>query len=224
MTSGNVVTMSSREIAELAGKRHDHVIRDIRGMLDALGDDPVLGNVREDKDHRGYTACFHLDRELTELLLTGYSVPLRLKVIRRLNELEAQRAPRVPQTMAEALRLAADQAEQIERQQEALAIAAPKVEFVDRYVDATGLKGFRQVAKLLGAKENDFRAFLQDKRVMYRLGGEWVPFAEHIDVGRFAVKAGHADNGHAFNSAKFTPKGIQWIAGLWAVRQLEGAL
>lgn len=83
------VTMSSREIAGLTEKRHDHVIRDIRSMLDALGDDPVLGDVREDKDARGYTACFHLNRELTELLLTGYSVPLRLKVIRRLAELEA---------------------------------------------------------------------------------------------------------------------------------------
>lgn len=129
----------------------------------------------------------------------------------------------IPTTLSEALRLAADQAEQIEQQQAALAIAAPKAEFVDRYVDGTGLKGFRQVAKLLGAKENDFRAFLQDKHVMYRLGGEWVPFAEHIDAGRFSVKTGQADNGHAFNAAKFTPKGVQWIAGLWVAHQMEEA-
>jgi hypothetical protein len=39
--------------------------------------------------------------------------------------------------MAQALRLAAEQAEQIEAQQEQLALAAPKVAFVDRYVAAT---------------------------------------------------------------------------------------
>lgn len=130
----------------------------------------------------------------------------------------------IPATMAEALRLAADQAEQIERQQAALAIAAPKVEFVDRYVDGSGLKGFRQVCKLLNAKENAFRDFLEAKHVMYRLGGEWVPYAEHVDAGRFAVKTGQAGNGHNFNAAKFTAKGVQWVAGLWAVHQLESAV
>ncbi|MCF3953096.1 Rha family transcriptional regulator, partial [Pseudomonas aeruginosa] len=78
---GQPVTMSSREITELTGKQHKHVIRDIREMLDALEKDgPVLGHVREDKDSRGYTENFHLDRELTETLVTGYSIPLRHKV------------------------------------------------------------------------------------------------------------------------------------------------
>lgn len=82
--------MSSREIAELTGKQHKHVIRDIRGMLDDLENDgPVLGHL-EKKDSRGYTTAFHLDRELTETLITGYSVQLRHKVIKRLHELEGK--------------------------------------------------------------------------------------------------------------------------------------
>ncbi|MGC8384584.1 Rha family transcriptional regulator [Pseudomonas aeruginosa] len=114
---GQPVTMSSREITELTGKQHKHVIRDIREMLDALEKDgPVLGHVREDKDSRGYTENFHLDRELTETLVTGYSIPLRHKVIRRLHELEEQVAqPAIPQTLPEALRLAADLAEECQQ-------------------------------------------------------------------------------------------------------------
>ncbi|WP_220275394.1 Rha family transcriptional regulator [Pseudomonas aeruginosa] len=114
---GQAVTMTSREIAELTGKQHKHVIRDIREMLDALEKDgPVLGHVREEKDSRGYTENFHLDRELTETLVTGYSIPLRHKVIRRLHQLEEQVAqPAIPQTLPEALRLAADLAEKCQQ-------------------------------------------------------------------------------------------------------------
>ena len=94
------LTMSSLEISELTGKRHDHVIRDIRAMLDALKDAPDLGHVREDKDARGYTAMFHLDRELTDTLLTGYSVPMRRKVVGRWHELGAQLAQPVQPPVA----------------------------------------------------------------------------------------------------------------------------
>ena len=215
-TAAMPLTMSSREIAELTGKDLSHVNRDIRAMLDSLADDPELDHVREDQDGRGYTTAFHLGRELTYTLLAGYSVVLRRRVIARWQELEAQQEPRLPQTMAQALRLAAEQAEQIEAQQEQLAQAAPKVEYVDRYVAANGSMGFRQVAKLLQANEHEFRAWLQDEEIMYRLGGEWAAYQNHIDAGRFVVRAGVASiNEHAFNTTKFTPKGTQWVAGLW---------
>lgn len=98
--------MSSLEISELTGKRHDHVIRDIRAMLDALKDAPDLGHVREDKDARGYTAMFHLDRELTDTLLTGYSIPLRRKVVARWHELEAKVAKPAALSRMDILQLA----------------------------------------------------------------------------------------------------------------------
>ena len=56
---------------------------------------------------------------------------------------------------------------------------------------------------------------------MYRLGGEWHAYQNHIDAGRFDVKTGSSDSGHAFNQTKFTPKGVNWIAGLWAQYNLQ---
>ncbi|ANY85961.1 Rha family transcriptional regulator [Pseudomonas putida] len=114
---GDAVTMTSQEIAGLTEKLHKNVIRDIREMLEALEKDGSdLSHVREDLDARGYTENFHLNRELTETLITGYSIPLRHKVIRRLHELEQQVVQRnafeVPRTRADALRLAADLEEQ----------------------------------------------------------------------------------------------------------------
>ena len=216
-----IQTMSSREIAELTGKDLGHVNRDIRAMLDSLDDDPELEHVREDQDGRGYTTAFHLGRELTYTLLAGYSVVLRRRVIARWQELEAAQGPQLPKTMAQALRLAAEQAEQLEQQAEALALAAPKVEYVDRYVAANGAMGFRQVAKLLNAKEPEFRAFLEDSKILYRLGGVLTPYQNHIEAGRFAIKTGVSKTSdHAFSQARFTPKGVNWVAGEWAKHQV----
>lgn len=143
------------------------------------------------------------------------SKSVRRKVVSLLNSANTEKPVSLP-SHVEALRLYADQLEETQRVTEQLAIAAPKAEFVDRYVEATGLKGFRQVAKLLNAKEPKLRDFLSEYNIMYKLGGEWVPYQNHIDAGRFEVRTGASDGGHAFNQAKFTPKGVQWIAGLWA--------
>lgn len=215
-----VATMSSCEIAELTGKRHADVMRDIRNMMAALKQNADLRSVCISSTYTGENdqeyPRYELDKDTSLTLLLGYDPVARMKVVKRWQELEAQQAPSVPQTMAQALRLAADQAEQIEQQAEQLALAAPKVEYVDRYVAANGAKGFRQVAKLLEANEHEFRAWLQDAKIMYRLGGEWVAYQNHIDAGRFVVKAGvAAQNDHAFNATRFTPKGVNWVAGEW---------
>lgn len=95
----------------------------------------------------------------------------------------------------------------------------PAVEFMIDYVAATGLKGFRQVAKLLGVKENVFRPFLTDNQIMYRLGGSWAAYQAHLDAGRFVPKAGVSrTTGHAFEDHLFTPNGIAWIAELLSKR------
>jgi len=219
-----VLTMSSREIAELTGKRHADVMRDIRTMMEALQQNADLRSVCKSSTYVGENdqsyPQYELDKDTSLTLLLGYDVVARMKVVKRWQQLEAQAAPAVPRTMSQALRLAAEQAEQIELQQAALALAAPKAEYVDRYVAANGAKGFRQVAKLLGANEHAFRAWLQDEKIMYRLGGEWTAHQCHIDAGRFVVKTGVAQaNEHAFNTTKFTPKGVNWVAGLWGQHQ-----
>jgi phage antirepressor YoqD-like protein len=217
------VTMSSREIAELTGAGHDNVLKTIRALV-ARG--VVSGNDTpyvHPQNGQTYTEIL-LNYRDTMVVVSGYSVELRARIIDRWQELEAQQAPRIPQTLAEALRLAADQAEQIEQQQKALAIAAPKAAFVDQYVENAGSMSFRQVAKLLNANERRFRQLLLDKGVMYYLGGTLTPYQQHIDAGRFQVKTGTSGhNQHAFTQARFTPKGLQWVAGLWASYQMEEA-
>ena len=218
-------TMSTREIAELTGKAHFHVKRDVLALLKELGEDASsFGCIYLDPLNREQTE-YLLDREHTDCLLTGYSASMRMAVIKRWRELEGGRVIATLPDFSNPAAAARAWAEQFEMQQaanQALAIAAPKVEFVDKYVDSTGLKGFRQTAKLLGVNEARFREFLLDKKIMYRMGGEWQAYSGHIDAGRFDVKTGTSDSGHAFNQTKFTPKGVTWVAGLWAQHNLKG--
>lgn len=130
-------------------------------------------------------------------------------------ERQAKAAANIPQTLPEALRLAADMAEKVGELESQLADAAPKVDFVDRYVASTGSMGFREVAKLLEVKETALRRFLVDKQIMYPLAGKLTPYASHKDAGRFTLKTGESlSSGHAFTQVKFTPKGVQWLAKL----------
>lgn len=95
--SRNGLTMSSREIAEVCGKQHQHVKRDIEKMLNDIesGDASKFGHTYYDSQNREQTE-YRLPKDLTMTLITGYRADLRYKVIKRLEELEAKNPVAVP--------------------------------------------------------------------------------------------------------------------------------
>lgn len=221
-------TMTSREIAELVESRHDDVKRSIARLAErgVISEPPMADGM---KYANGVTErVYVIGKRDTYVIVAQLSPEFTARLVDRWQALEygaAVPAFAIPSTLSGALRLAAEQAEVIEHQAAELAAAAPARAFVERYVDSTGTKGFRQVCKLLKANENEFRDFLTKEKIMYKLGGEWVPHAEHIDAGRFVVRAGTSEvSGHAYNSARFTPKGVTWIAGEWAKFQIQGEI
>ncbi len=216
-----VVNQYRVEFGESAVRHNDFLAR----CRDELDGEPYENFV---ESARGRTPAFEAIRmniDQCKLVAMRESKGVRRRVLARLNELEAKAVqPAIPTTLAGALRLAAEQAEQLEQKQAQLALAAPKVAFVQQYVESSGLKGFREVAKLLAANEADFRQFLVSERIMYRLGGAWTAYQPHINAGRFQVKTGTSQHSsHAYSRTMFTAKGVEWIAGLWAVHQLRVA-
>jgi phage antirepressor YoqD-like protein len=215
--------MCSREIASLTGKQHKHVIRDIREMLVALaGDGPILDHHIETKDSRGYTAEIHLDRVLTETLLTGYSAQMRRAVIVRWHELEAKVVGQVqiPSNFAEALRLAAEQVEQNQHLKEIIQLQAPKVAAIKRLAGASGAMCITDAAKLLQIGPSQLFKWLEAHRWIYRRTGNlrWTAFQPRIDAGlmKHKVTALKADPETGLERAAFdplvTPKGLALLA------------
>ncbi|WP_375651169.1 Rha family transcriptional regulator [Bartonella sp. OT172YNZD] len=87
-----VQTMSSREIAELCGKRHGYVMRDIRKLFSELKID--LSNFAGlYKDSTGRTLpCYHLPKRESLIVILGYNTVLRAKIIDYWKKLEEQAA------------------------------------------------------------------------------------------------------------------------------------
>ena len=135
-TQESSITMSSLEIAELTGKRHDHVLADIVNMFQHVGGD--VPRFRElVRMPSGQTATtYNLPRYETDLLITGYSIPYRAAVIKRWHELEGIYKPK------SALELARNQVkllEQLEETQEALLEMTRTKAFIGNTREATAM-------------------------------------------------------------------------------------
>jgi Rha family phage regulatory protein len=101
-------TMSTREIAELTGKEHRNVLRDTRAMLYEL-EEVQGGRLSFEQSYLNeqnrLMPEFLLPKRETLILVSGYSVELRARIIDRWQELEkAQAAPQVSLSDPAALR------------------------------------------------------------------------------------------------------------------------
>lgn len=234
-------TMSSREIAELTGKRHDHVMRDIRNMLSELQiTDPKFGGTYLDGSGRSMP-CFHLDRELTETLVTGYSIPLRHRVIRRLHELEDTQArpafdiaslndPKVllallTDNVRKVVALEADNTE-LSKENHELEVKveqdAPKVAFHDMVVVSHKTYNAAQAAKVIGTGRTRLLQFMRQKGWVTRSNE---PYQAKIEAGLLDVKLGtfeHPIQGTIPTcSTLITGKGLTKLEALWRERDAD---
>lgn len=116
----------------------------------------------------------------------------------------------LPKNYLEALKALVTTTEEAEALKLTVAAQQPAVEFVDRYVNADGLFGIRETAKVLGITQHEFTSLCQRHHILFREGGSLQPYAEHLKSGYFQVKAGEA-NEHAFAQTRFTAKGVEWV-------------
>lgn len=117
-------TMTSLEIAEITGKNHSHIMRDIRNLLSQGVSESNFGlsSYKQAQPNGGTknVPCYELTKKGCLILASGYDALLRERIINRWEELEKEKRNGgfiVPQSFSEALMLAAKQQMQIEDMQ-----------------------------------------------------------------------------------------------------------
>jgi phage antirepressor YoqD-like protein len=180
-----VLAMDSREIARLLGARHADVIESISTQLPKVGYTAVPYTYTNEQNGQRYQ-YYCLPYRETMILVSGYSVELRAKIIDRWMELETANAPKVPKTYAEALQLAADQAK-------ALEIAAPKVESFEALQRSDQTMSITAAAKHFGLHpKTQVFPYLRDMRYLTERD---LPTQAAIDAGYLALRETECGDG-----------------------------
>jgi prophage antirepressor-like protein len=109
-----------------------------------------------------------------------------LPTIRRTGAYSA--TPAIPQTLAQALRLAADQAERIEAQQLQIAEQAVSVDALNRLAGTDGLLTPRDAAKAIGVSPTALNRWLDAHGWTYVQGGRRHAYQRRIESGDLAQK------------------------------------
>lgn len=216
VSTPTVQTMSSKEIADMTGKEHYNVLADIRNMFEQLQIDSTEFSGQY-KDSTGRTLpCFNLNKDLSICLVSGYNVQLRMAIIKRWNELEAQAQQQfaVPTTFSQALLLAAQLEEQKEQlalqvaqQQQVIEEIQPKADVYDIISNSNNTYTIRDAAKLLKVRPKDLTDWLIANKWMYgKSAATYRPAALH-DRNHLKLVASQYGT-----QVRVTGKGLVWIA------------
>lgn len=155
--------------------------------------------------------CYLLSKDASLDIVTGYSLPHRHAVNQRWMELEAQQPQfQLPQTYIEALEaLVVAEKEKLLLQQEN-EVMKPKAEYFDALVDRNLLTNFRDTAKELGFKQNEFIQALLERKFIYRdVAGNIKPYAKYTPE-LFELKEWNTENKSGVQTL-ITPRGRETL-------------
>lgn len=234
------VTMSSREIANLTGKKHADICRDIRVMLAEMYNGTEKDYIRN-ADLLYLTnqcvSCVHydsknpnaweylLDRYHSEVLVTGYDVKRRAAVIKRWYDLETGQAKPVvdpmtalndPSFLRSTLLTYTEKVIELESQVEEM---KPDVEALTRIAKSQGSMCVTDAAKQLQVKPKSlFDIMSQCKWIYRRLGTPWIGYQDKIQQGliehKVTVITKPDGEDKSIPQVRVTPKGLSKLAKL----------
>jgi phage antirepressor YoqD-like protein len=189
--NNDTVTMTSLELVEFINSQRSEDEAELRHRDFTAKAPRVLGEEMSEKFRTSLKDAYGRDqpgyrfpkREAC-LMAMSYSYELQAQVFDKMTALEGVSSIKIPQSLPDALRLAADLADQKAKVEQQLAIAAPKAEALDRIASAEGAMCITNAAKALQVNPKQLFAWLQAHNWIYRRQGSggWVAYQERIKL------------------------------------------
>ena len=188
----NKETMSSLEVAELTGKAHFNVMRDIRSLLEQKVNQ-INFELVEYTDKKGEKrSCYNLTKKGCLILASGYDAKLREKIIDRWEELEIEKLQGfvIPGSFSQALMLAAKQQEQIEEQKKQIlemnaeiVEMKKKTDYLEVILSSRETVTITQIAQDYGMTAKSFNRLLAELKIQRKVNGQWILYSPYITQG-----------------------------------------
>ncbi len=218
-------TMTSLEIAEVTGKRHSDVLEAIRTMESAWVKVTKRNfPLSEYKDSTGRNLPMYVLNEKECLYVaTKFNDEARAKLINRWEQLEIEKRNGgfiIPQTLSQALMLAAKQAEQIEEQQKLIEVKdtqilelKPKATYYDKILSSNKAECISVFSKSdYGMSGMAMNKLLHDWGIQYKVGKTWLPYQKYASLGYTKTETVSVNNGEdTATHTKWTQQGRLFI-------------
>lgn len=182
MLTEGVLTMDSREIAEMTGKEHRKVCRDIEEQLGQLeGGVARFGHTYIHEQNGQEYPCFKLPKRECLILVSGYSIELRAAIIDRWAELESKDAK--PMSMLDIMAGTIAKLQEQERKNAEIDGRLKALENNRLPIPANADEEYA-IPTILGKmfdpqkSAQGVNALLKANGLQYKAGGEWVPSEE----------------------------------------------
>jgi phage regulator Rha-like protein len=214
--------MSSQEIAELVGSRHDSVKRTIERLREK---GVVSFTPSVETSHEGAGArpveIYLVNKRDSFVVVAQLSPEFTAALVDRWQELEAQTGQfKIPATYAEALQAAADQAKDNQSLRLVILDQAPKVAAIKRLAAAGGSICITDAAKHLQVQPSRLFAWMEQHRWIFRRqgSGRWTAYQPRITSGYMIHKVtslkANPETGaeRAAFDPLVTPKGLAYLA------------
>lgn len=186
------------------------------GFIEGQDFSTFLENTKKGRPRKEYVVSINMAKELSMVERNANGKRARLYFIKceKIAKQKTDPAFQIPQSLPEALRLAANLAEQKMQLEAKVKEDAPKVEYYDQLQDAPGEITFTRFAKLIGIQRKRLIDWLRANRYIYGVSN--TPYQNRIEQGLLVLRnpegRTHSDGTPVFAPyAHVTPRGAGTI-------------